>query len=811
LKAFRQYVERLFEKLGRLIYRNRVKALLLTGLFTLPMIVQLQGLVVDTSNESFFHKDDGALLDYNSFRDQFGKDELFIIALDPPEVFDLKFLGKLKALHEDLEENVPYVDEITSLVNARHTRGEGDLLVVEDLLEDWPETEARLAEIRERALANPHYVNNLISGDGSFTAVVLKAQTYVGGEYEDVISGFDGAVEDPAAGEPGRGDYLSNEQNIEILDAVNSVLEKYEAPDFPVHLAGTPVVVAALDRGIQRTMRTLTPLSMLLIVVLLLVMFRRLSGVLYPVVIVTVSMLSTFGVMAALGLPVTHITQILPTFLIVVGVGDSVHILAVFYLRFDRTGDREGAVVYALGHSGLAVLMTSLTTAAGLFSFVAADVAPISDLGAVAPVGVLLAFAYTVVLLPALIALFPLKRKMRKGAEGDSPMGRLLSGMAGVSCGHPFKIILVSFAILVLSVAGTMKIRFSHNALKWFPEDHAVRKATALIDERLKGTVLLEVVVDTGEENGLHEPEVLERLDGSVEYVEGLRVEDVFVGKAWTLTTVLKEINRALNEDRPEFYSVPGERKLVAQEFLLFESSGSDDLEEVVDTEFRKARFTLRAPFRDAVKYKRLLDSVSEHFRGRYPDEEIKVTGVMALFIAMINNAISTMAKSYAIALSIITVLMMLLIGRVRIGMLSMVPNLIPILMILGLMGWADIPMDLSNILVGSVAIGLVVDDTIHFMHNFRRYFEESGDVREAVTRTLQTTGRAILVTSVVLSGGFFICMLAEMKNTYYYGLLTGSAVVLALVADFFLAPALMAAVHGRRAPDRETTGGAGR
>ncbi len=799
MAPIRQRIELFFEELAKWVYRNRVKSLVLMVLLTLVPAAFLPRLTIDTTNESFFRKSDDTLVEYNAFRDQFGKDELFIVALNATDVFDLRFLSRLKALHDDLKATVPYLDDITSLINARNTRGEGDSLIVEDLMENWPADEKDSAALRKRALANPLYANILISEDAAFTTIILKAQAYVSGGDDDALAGFDAGEGQSPSQEAAGQQYLSNEQNKEIVRAVKEVLGRDRYADLAVYFAGTPVVVAELEDGINRTLKKMIPLSLLVIVVFLSIMFRRVSGVIYPLLTMNLSLLSSLGIMAAFGYPMTHVTQILPTFLLVVGVGDSVHILAVFYLRYNETGDKEGSIAYAMGHSALAVLMTSLTTAAGLVSFIAADVAPIVDMGIVAPVGVMLAFIYTVILLPALIALFPVRRAKPGEARQARLVDRILSGIGRIACAYPGRVIFASLAITALAVVGMTGLRFSHNALKWMPEEYAIRQATEVIDRNLKGSVALEVVIDTHRENGIHDPAILNQLERSVQFASELHIQDISVGKAWTITAILKEIHQALNENRPEFYAIPQDRKLVAQEFLLFENSGSDDLEDVVDTTFSKARFTLKSPFHDAMVYKVLLDSVKDHFEKNYPGVTVTVTGVMALFTAIIHNVVTTMAKSYIIALSIITVLMMVLIGRVRIGMLSMVPNLVPIMVILGLMGWLDISFDLSTILIGSITIGIVVDDTIHFMHNFRRYVEETGDVAVAVRSTMLTTGRAMLITTVVLASGFFITTLAEMKNTAVFGLLTGSAVVLALVADYFLAPALMTLVYKRK------------
>ena len=165
----------------------------------------------------------------------------------------------------------------------------------------------------------------------------------------------------------------------------------------------------------------------------------------------------------------------------------------------------------------------------------------------------------------------------------------------------------------------------------------------------------------------------------------------------------------------------------------------------------------------------------------------------MTLFCRALNAAIHSMGKSYLIAAGVITIMMILLIGSLRIGLISMLPNLAPIIVIMGVMGLFGLPLDMFTMLIGSIAIGMVVDDTVHFMHNFRRYYHETGDVTEAVRQTLHTAGRAMLVTTVVLSIGFFVLMFASMNNVFYFGMLTGITILLALLADFLIAPALMA------------------
>ncbi len=801
MKNLRNRIEKWFETYAHVIYRNRIKTIVIMLVLTAAMVTQIPKISIDTSTEGFLRPDDPTLLAYNNFRDQFGRDEVIIIAIKSPNIFSQKFLEMIQRLHEELEENVPYIDDITSIVNARNTRGEADELIVEDLLEHWPQNNTEMEALKKRVLTNPLYKNLLISEDATFTTIIIKTHSYSSlGQDVDVLEGFEEDAEEVAGAKSkaaAQRTYLTDKENSQVVNAARQVSGKYNASDFQIYMAGSPVVTHFLKRTMMSDMRKFMVLAVAAVAILLFVMFRRISGVFLPLVIVILSLLSTIGIMALAGVAIKVPTQILPSFLLAVGVGTSVHILAIFYQRFQQTNDKEEAIAYALGHSGLAVVMTNVTTASGLLSFSTSEVAPVADLGIFAGIGVLLTFVNTLILLPAVLAIVPVaERRQNRNQSKNTFMDRFLSGISHFSTTHPVPILIVSFLIVGLSIFAALQIRFSHDVLRWFPEKNQIRQATEKIDHELRGSLNLEVIIDTGRENGLYEPALLKRIDKATAYTESLELEDLFVGKAWSVSTILKEINQALNENRPDYYAIPQNRDLVAQEFLLFENSGSDDLEDVVDSQFSKARFTIKGPFKDAVKYNRFIDTVSSYFDDNFPEATITLTGMMALLSSTISHAITSMARSYGIALVVITALMIILIGRIRIGLLSMIPNLAPILLMLGVIGATPFKMDLFTMMVASIAIGLAVDDTIHFMHNFRRYYEQSGDPKQAVYETLNTTGRAMLVTTIALSIGFFIFVFASMNNLFAFGLLTAFTILMALVADYLVAPALMVLVN---------------
>ena len=446
--AIRERIAEGFERWGRLMVRRRWLAIASMLALAVGLGAQLPHLDVDNSVEAFLHADDPELIHYNEFRDRFGRDDVTVIAIRPTEVFDLAFLETLRAMHEDLEEEVPYLDEVTSLLNARSTRGEGKELIIEDLLESWPRNRADLAALEQRVFANPLYLDSLISRDGSLTTVTLEPVVYspqAGGT--EVLGGFEdaGEAEPEEAAEPR---YLTDLESAEMVQAVRRVMERYQSPEVEMFLAGAAVVEERLEVEMQSDIARFLSLSVLTIAVVLLIVFRRASGVILPLLTVLLSLVSTMGAMALVGISLSLTTEILPSFLLTIGVCYSVHILVIFFQRLGRGLRREDAICYALGHSGLAVLMTGLTTAGGLASFVWAEVLPVSELGMVGPLGVIIAMIFALVLLPALLAVVPLRGRGRAAQAEKGFLTGLVVACGSFSARRPWTVLAVS-ALLV--------------------------------------------------------------------------------------------------------------------------------------------------------------------------------------------------------------------------------------------------------------------------------------------------------------------------------------------------------------------------
>ena len=792
MKKLSKKADELLYILGHALSTYRYLILSLMFVFITSIIINLPKTTIDTSTEGFLHEKDSMILDYNAFRNQFGRDERIVLAIKTKNIFTFENLEKLKKLHEELKNNTPYLYDITSLINARNTLGTNDALLVEDLFEHWPKNQKELDDIKNTALKNPIYKNLIISNDGSFTTIILESNTYtsIGIKKTDEFADFE---EDT-----GPRAFITDKENSEMVRAVRKIIEPYKNENFEIFLAGSPSVTEYLKSSLQKDMAKFNGLIILTIITFLGLIFKRISGVILPLITVILAVVSTMGIMAYFGTPIKIPTQIIPSFLLAVGIGTSIHILATFFHNFDKHGDKEEAIAYTLKHSGVAIIMTSLTTAAGVSSFMLSDVAPVGDLGVYASIGVLIALLYSMILLPVLLAIFPIKRKILPHVEHKDKLDTLLSHMAHFSQVHAKAIVIGSLTFMVLALFAITSIRYSHNPLTWFNKTNEIRIATETIDKELRGSISLEIIIDTKKENGLYDYELLKKLEKITKDAELIKTDAYFVGKVISLVDVLKEIHKALHENENSYYVLPKDKNLIAQEILLFENSGSDDLEDFVDSQLSMARITYKMPWVDSVEYYHMLKDLKVSLDKTLGDKvDITITGMIPLLAKTITSAIDSAGKSYLLAFVLITFMMMLLLSDVKLGLISMIPNLFPIFFVITLMVAFDMPFDLFTMLVFSIILGLAVDDTVHFMHNFRRYHDREGkSVEEAVQLTLASAGRAILITSIVLSIGFYVYLFASMNNLFNFGVLAGSAIIVALIADLLLAPAMMALLY---------------
>jgi predicted RND superfamily exporter protein len=751
--------ERIEDGLGgwaRFVSRHALVIVLSMLAVTAGLTSQIPKIEVKTASEDFLFEGDPVRAAYDAFKVEFGQDQLALAMVEAPEIFDLDFLDRLVALHQELEDELPYLEDITSLWNVRSVYGRGDELVVDDLLEEMPETEAELAALRQRVLSTPSYrKRGLISEDGRATAILIEVATYSSMEEdEDLLGGFDEGAE-VSGSETEKRPFLTGPENAAFMRALKAVIERHDAPDFRIRLTGGTLFTYVITMVMAEDVPVFFGGGLLAIVALLALLFRRSSPVFLCILVVLPSVLSSFGLAAILGIPFSVLSQMIPSFLLSIGVGYTVHLVTIFLRDLGHGISRTEALESALRHSGLPIMMTALTTTTGMLAFLVAQMKPIVDMGLLAALGTVVSLVFSMTLLPALLVLLPIAPK----PERESPIvRRVLGGFAIFSARHPWPIVAATLGLVLAAVYLMTWLRVSSDPTIWLPEDHAYRTASDYAIERFAGQMTYELLMDTGRPNGVKDPAFLNAVEELDAVIADHRARGARITHTNSIVEIVKETHQALNANDEDFYAIPQNPRLIAQELLLFENGGADDLEKVVDTDFQRTRLTLKTRWRDGIDLGRFLRETEVDLAGVLADQsDLTITGMSVVIARTVGATIESVLRSYGVALALITPLMILLIGSLRAGLVSMVPNLTPILMTLGLMGLLGIPLDMFTLLAGCIAIGLAVDDSIHFIAGFRRYLAQEGDPVRAVELTMQTTGRALLFTSIVLTTGFIV------------------------------------------------------
>lgn len=774
----------LFHALAVQCYDNPKRIFVFFFICLMFFMHQLPKLEVDMSAEAMLRKSDSVRLNYAEFKKTFGSDNVVIISIPTNGKLDNELLEKVSNIHQLISDHVPHLSRIDSLVNARYTYGDNNELIVEDLLENWPSHRWTEQSLKEYIVKQDAYRNRLISEDGLYTAILVELNAY-----SDLQKTM----------------HLDQSQSSAAITEIQDIVNRYSELD--IAASGKPVIQHIKNVVTLKDSAMNGGISLLVTIVFLSFFFRRVSGVVFPLIVVYGSIIGAASLMAFFGSPFTLTISVVFPLMMAVGIADSVHILNRFYRNLQAGLEKRQAIIEAISHAAPAVTLTTLTTAAGFMSFVAGDLASTAELGFYAACAVMLALLYTVILLPALISVFNIRPKAQS-ATIERFLDASLTKCADFSYKHARSISILSVSALLLSLLACQHLYFSYDPISQFPDSFKEKRDNYLINDQYQGNNAIEVVIDSGHKYGIYETAFIENVELLSSALGNTEIAGIELANTYSVLDILKEVHRALNGNQDSFYAVPKQRDLVAQELLLFEIDNRDDLLKVVDDQHRRIRLSIKMEHADAVEYEKLLRDLEKRIQLVFPlKNQFIITGNTVLSAESVPKALETMSKSYIIAAVLIIIMMMVVIQSGAIGFISIVPNLLPILLVLNIMVIMKWPLDMATIMFGAIALGIVVDDTLHFLYHFKLNYRETGDALLANKRTLLATGPALFITTVIFASGAAANMLSSLENIFAFGLTMSLATVFALLADIIVVPALLVSIYG----DHETVKGYGR
>jgi predicted RND superfamily exporter protein len=781
------------------VTRHAVAVLVATAaitVFALHQIVDFRSgqprLRLDTSIEQLLSPDDPDVQYYQQARKIFGSDEtLLLVVRRPGGVLEPGLLATLTRLTRRLEE-VKGVDRVLSLANAPNIRSADGELLVAPLYEEPPQDAAELARVRHDLRGNPLLRGALISKDETTTALViplidLPENEFTRVEPVDWLPGW--LVRAIGARERELAQQGVDKQIQQIADdELGEGIEHW--------LVGGAHIKAETTRYLLRDLMTVIPLAFLLITVVAAISFRTVRGVLIPVSTIAISVLWTVAAMALTSPALNLVTVGVPSLLLVIGFAYGVHIVANYNDAIEEGPSPDGASAAQRGLETvlLPTFLTGGSTMAGFFSLVTSPLAAIREFGVYGGLGVGFAALSAITFAPAVLQLLrePAPKGRGHAAEdaGHPPgrLDRLLGWLAAFDCRNATRIFMAIVVLVVIGIAGIPRIVVNSAMITNFPEQSPVRRAVAAVNEHLGGAGQINIVFESDSPNAFQEPTNLATLEG----LQGWLAEQPTITSSTTIVDYVKLIHRGFNDNAPEAYVIPKSKNLVSQ--LLF-FGGSDEIKHFVDSRGQRANMIVRTTSIDSGDLSKLVHRIEERLEELPAHIRARVTGNIVL-IAKTNDSIALgQALGIASAFIAIFAIMVGMFMSFRIAIIAMIPNVFPVFMYFGVLGWTGITLNVTTGLVADIILGIAVDDTVHFLTNFNRFARRSGSEVEGVRATLMHVARPVTTTTTALILGFGVLSLSSLNQQAEFGKLAGITLAFAWLTDVVFTPAICSRV----------------
>jgi predicted RND superfamily exporter protein len=694
-----------------------------------------------------------------------------VVAPQDKNVFTRENLTVIEKLTEACWQ-IPYSSRVASITNFQHTYSEEDDLIVEDLVLDaLSMSDAEISRAREVALSEPRLVNNTVSSNGQVTGINVNVMP------------------------PGK----SMDEIQQIAGYTRKLLDDFRQnnPAIDLYLTGSVMFDNAFTEATKDDLKTLIPLMFLMLVIIVGITLRTYTGTLVTFIVILFSMATGMGMAGWLGIAMTTASGIAPTIIMTLAVADSVHILATVYQQIGMGVAKQQAIKESMRINLQPIFLTSITTAIGFLTMNFSDAPPFRDLGNIVAMGIVAAFVYSVLFLPAMLMVLPIRstRKITASHEYHFSCNRL----ADFIIRNRQAVFWTMTAVVVLLISGVARLELNDNFLKYFSTKYDIRRSTDFMLANLRGWDIIEYSLESGEPSGINNPEYLSKVE---EFAEWYRKQPKITYVS-SYTNTIKALNKNMHNDDPAYYKVPETRDLAAQYMLLYEMSVpfGHDLNNQINVDKSATRMIVFLEATTA-KDQRAMDAKARQWlKDNAPPHMFTYGSGLSIIWAHISkrNIESMLGASFG-ALVLISAILILALKSFRIGLISLIPNLAPAFMSFGVWGMLVGQVGLSVSVIVSLTLGIVVDDTIHFLSKYLRARREKKlPPTEAVRYAFNTVGTAMWVTTLALVTGFIILSFSGFAVNAQMGLLSAITISLALLLDFFFLPALLMKVDSKK------------
>ncbi|HWP49259.1 MAG TPA: MMPL family transporter [Candidatus Limnocylindrales bacterium] len=775
--------------LGPLLKYPRL-ALIVLMIPTLVFAFYAWHVTVDPSNESLLPQGDITVEYLKEFNRIFGSDEVIVIALHSPQLFTEENFASLSALTDKISQ-IPYVTQVVSLVNFKDVRSDvfGPALRVP--FEEVLSHKKTLQDFASEVAQNPLVQNLLLSRDGKTTAILVDITPREGDPFyrKKIVEKIREIIAEAESQESGVGDQK---------DKV-----KHPSSKLDFYVAGIPVEVTDLAEYIRRDQKIFLPFIFLIITLALSLTYSTVLEVLLPLLVMFLSLIWTIGLYGLQGKALNAITTLLTPIVMVTSVENVIHFLNRYREDFYNLGDPQKALVRSFSIIAIPCFLTSFTTAIGFASLMVNPIPAVQDFGIYASLGATFAYFLAMTLVPLTIVQVKVgKLDPWKGKKWDY-LEKLLSYLEEIILSKKNWVLSITGILLVVSSMGLFHIKITTDIIRSFKSTAPLYQATQFIDEHLTGVNSLEITVrgpkrlESVEGSSVQSPES-EALNSRITLKTLKKIEELQqflntfpeIVKTLSLVDLIKRLYQADHEDDPAFYRLP-EDESDLEEYLDFLATSKDrEYLQFITEDLSLVRISCRVKAIGTDRSQQMLQQIQTYINTAFQEgEEIRITGSMLVLSNMSTYLVRNQIKSMAAALPLILISMGLLYRSTFIGLMSAIPNLIPILMVYGFMGWTGVELSVPTAMISSIVIGLAINNTIYFLSRFKLEFPKLKDYTSAIQATLKNTGRAMIASSMILVLGFWVGIFGSFKPSIYFALLTGMTLLLALISNLIILP----------------------
>jgi len=734
---------------------------------TAGFVSQLPKLTMETDIEEMLPKSMEAYVNKKVLEKLFSSADMVVIGIEnsgKDGIYNPHTLKLVDELTQWLKTRKEFrtlaLSDLMSLSTIKDIRGSAEGMEVERFMQHPASTPEAIAHLKQRLVDNGIYMGSIVGNDGKGTLIVARPAPEYVGHYN------------------------------EIYDLIKNKIAEIDARGGPETLlmTGRPIIEGVFGIYMPQDMQHMQPIILALLALLLFLSFRNARGVLIPLAVVILSELWMMGTMAAAGIPMYTITTMLPILILAIGIADSVHLLTHIRVEAGRqqNADKKSAIIGGMSGMWSPILMTTLTTAAGFLAMLTSQILPMRYFGVFAAIGVAYAFIITICFIPAIEAVLPHREKALK----QLAFANYLNAMTHVVTHHPRRIMVVFGLLLLVSGYGLSQIQVNSSLVSEFRPSDPIRQADVILNAHFAGTNALDVMIDSGKQDGVLEPSFMK---GMSQLQTAVEAEPV-VGDSSSIAEFLAEMNKVMHEGKNIYRVPPDSSKLAAQYLLLYSFSGApDDFDSFVTSDYRQAHVRIQMKTDSSADAAHLIEMLENNGAKWFPGAKVTFAGTAYTTHQFSDLIITGQIRSLVLALLLIFILCFFMFRRFIDAALAMLPVSMSIVVIYGAMGLLGLPLEIGTAITGSMAMGIGVDFAIHYLYRYRDYAAQGMTHAHIVAHSNEDTGRALLFNALVVIGGFLVLVTAHLYPQMKLGVLVSASMVVCYFASCYLFPVLLA------------------